>query len=111
MLHGRLVLSGCDDFLTDYEGIGGYGEFRPRPGLGYLASIDRDTGEIVEMKMIPFSMRRLRLERATAADGRWLAAVLSREGRRWGTTVHVASHGTLCLRWESAWQAPSRVPL
>jgi poly-gamma-glutamate synthesis protein (capsule biosynthesis protein) len=108
---GRLVLYGCGDFLTDYEGIRGYGEFRPDLALGYLASIDRDTGEIVEMKMIPFSMRRLRLERATAEDGRWLAAVLSREGRRWGTTVYVASHGTLCLRWESDRQAASRVPL
>jgi poly-gamma-glutamate capsule biosynthesis protein CapA/YwtB (metallophosphatase superfamily) len=75
--------------------------YRRRVVLVYLVTIDSDTGEIVEMNLIPFSMRRLHLNRAPPEDGRGLAEVLWREGRRWRTTVRVATDGTLCLRWEA----------
>src|SRR6266566_4103575 len=40
---GRLVLYGCGDFLTDYEGISGYEEFRADLAMMYLVELDSQT--------------------------------------------------------------------
>jgi hypothetical protein len=43
-------------------------------------------------------MRRMRLERAAPADAEWLAGVLSRTGRSFGSAVRPAG-GLLRLSW------------
>jgi poly-gamma-glutamate synthesis protein (capsule biosynthesis protein) len=96
---GRPVLYGCGDFLTDYEGIGGYEEFRNDLGLMYFVTIDPSRAELVRLEMTPTQMRRFRVNRAPSADAQWLADVLSREGARFGTRVEVTADGRLALRW------------
>jgi poly-gamma-glutamate synthesis protein (capsule biosynthesis protein) len=64
----KLVLYGCGDFLNDYEGIRGYEEFRPDIALAYLPTIDPTTGRLLELRMVPWSVRRMRLENATPED-------------------------------------------
>jgi len=45
------MLYGCGDFLNDYEGIGGYEDYRDDLGLMYFASMDPSTGKLVELQM------------------------------------------------------------
>jgi poly-gamma-glutamate synthesis protein (capsule biosynthesis protein) len=81
--HGRLILYGCGDFINDYEGISGYGEFRPELSLMYFAETDPRSGSVTGLTMTPLRIRRLRLERAPE-EAAWLAArlgSLSRGGR------------------------------
>lgn len=85
---GRLILYGCGDFITDYEGIEGYEQFRGDLSLAYLPSFDAD-GSLFALDILPYQLRRFRLERARAADVSWLKATLDRESVRFGT--HVAA--------------------
>jgi poly-gamma-glutamate synthesis protein (capsule biosynthesis protein) len=97
----RLILYGCGDLLTDYEGIAGYEEYRGDLGLLYFPRLDRHSGRLRALSMTPTRLERLRVNRASAAEARWLAGVLSREGRRFGTRVEVAAdEGALSLAWD-----------
>jgi poly-gamma-glutamate synthesis protein (capsule biosynthesis protein) len=97
----RLILYGCGDLLTDYEGIAGYEEYRGGLGLMYFPRLDRRSGRLRGLMMTPTRLERLRVIRASAAEARWLAGVLSRESRRFGTRVEAAGDdGVLSLDWD-----------
>ena len=90
----RLILYGCGDFITDYEGISGYEEFRPELSVAYLPQVTAQ-GALTGMTMIPFRMRKFRLNRATAEDARWLQARLERESSGFATHVRLNADGIL----------------
>ncbi len=99
----RAILYGCGDFLNDYEGISGHREFRPDLVLMYLVTVeaDGDGGESsVELTLVPFRLRKLRLQRADPEEAGWLAETLNREGRSLGTRLELgdAESGPV-LRW------------
>jgi poly-gamma-glutamate synthesis protein (capsule biosynthesis protein) len=96
---GRLILYGCGDFLDDYEGIGGYEAFRGDLGVMYFVTLDRRSGRLVSLRLLPTRMERFRVCRAGGADGRVLAAMLAREGRPFGTSVEEQKDGSLELIW------------
>jgi poly-gamma-glutamate synthesis protein (capsule biosynthesis protein) len=91
------ILYGCGDFLNDYEGIGGYEEFRSHLVLMYFVTLDPRTGNVLRLKMTPLEIRRFRLQRAGSRDALWLRDVLTREG---GTRVIVDNDGRLELKWQ-----------
>ena len=95
----RLVLYGAGDFLNDYEGIGGYEAFRGDLVLMYLPTIDPAQGALIGLDMMPFRLRRFRLEHAALDDARWLGGVLRREGAPLGTDVALTGEGLLRLSW------------
>lgn len=94
----RLILYGCGDLINDYEGIGGYEEYRPDLGIIILATLDAD-GRLVEARLLPFRRRRFRLWRATAEEAGWLARRLSRVSRKGGIVVALRPDETLEVRW------------
>jgi poly-gamma-glutamate synthesis protein (capsule biosynthesis protein) len=94
---GKLVLYGCGDFIDDYEGITGYEEYRDDLRLLYLADLDDKTGRLAALRMTPFQTRQLRLHRASAADSSWLGSTLNRVSRRFASSVHVSTDGSLVL--------------
>lgn len=96
---GKLVLYGCGDFINDYEGIGGYEQFRPDLVLAYFPQVRPENGALAALEMVPFQVRRLHLLRASSEAAGWMAAALSREGARLGTHVDVTSQSTLRLSW------------
>ena len=96
---GKLILYGCGDFINDYEGIGGYEEFRGDISVMYFVRMDAASGRLVGLRMMPLQMRRFQLHRATLRDARWLEGTLTNEGRRFGTRVESAADGALLLRW------------
>jgi poly-gamma-glutamate capsule biosynthesis protein CapA/YwtB (metallophosphatase superfamily) len=95
---GKPVLYGCGDFLNDYEGIGGYEEFRADLGLMYLLSMQPTTGELVEVRMIPTQIKRFRINRASQRDSLWLRGRLDRECQHLGTRVALGNNH-FSLEW------------
>ncbi len=96
----RLILYGCGDFLNDYEGIGGYEEFRADLSLMYFATVNSANGKLVSLQMTPTQVRRFRVNRAPSAAAMWLINTLNREGASFGTRVKLDSDGRLSLHWE-----------
>jgi poly-gamma-glutamate synthesis protein (capsule biosynthesis protein) len=84
---GRLILYGCGDCIDDYEGITGHESYRSELRLLYFATVEAGTGVLARLRMVPMRTRKMRLEHATAADAGWLAALLDRISRRFGTQV------------------------
>jgi poly-gamma-glutamate capsule biosynthesis protein CapA/YwtB (metallophosphatase superfamily) len=95
----RPILYGCGDLLNDYEGIGGYAQFRSDLALLYFLHMDPTTGKLVGLQMAPMQVRHLRINRASVPDALWLSDTLNREGRQFGTRVEVGPGDTLTLRW------------
>jgi poly-gamma-glutamate capsule biosynthesis protein CapA/YwtB (metallophosphatase superfamily) len=99
VVHGKLVLYGCGDFINDYEGIGGYEAYGPDFALMYFPVLDAATGDLVELQLVAMRRRRLRLQRANEAERRWLAQTLRREGEPFGTGIRVQADDSFSLTW------------
>jgi poly-gamma-glutamate synthesis protein (capsule biosynthesis protein) len=95
----RLILYGCGDFLTDYEGISGYEMFRGDLALMYLVDLDLQSGRLIAARLVPMQMRRFRLERASASDARWLFNLLNDLGTRFGTGARLEEDNSFTLQW------------
>jgi Putative enzyme of poly-gamma-glutamate biosynthesis (capsule formation) len=95
----RLILYGCGDFLTDYEGISGYEMFRGDLAVMYLIELDSCSGELITSQVVPMRMRRFRLERASVADAKWLCDLLNKLGERFGTGTRLEADNRLMLEW------------
>nr|WP_275588474.1 CapA family protein [Microlunatus panaciterrae] len=95
----RLILYGCGDFIDDYEGIRGHEAYRDDLRLLYLASVDAATGALVELQMVPFQARQMRLCRASEEDAGWLGDRLTRVSRDLGSQIEVLADGSLTLHW------------
>jgi poly-gamma-glutamate capsule biosynthesis protein CapA/YwtB (metallophosphatase superfamily) len=96
---GKLVLYGCGDLIDDYEGIGGHAQYRVDLALLYLVRLDRSTGELQRLEMIPMRRQRFRLNTAQSEDIDWLGTTLDRESRRLGVGVTRSDRDTLRLDW------------
>lgn len=95
---GRLILYGCGDFVTDYEGISGYEQFRGDLSVMYLPEFQA-TGALSALRMVPFQMRKFRLNHAAPGDARWLQQRLERESASFGTHVVLNPDNSLSLAW------------
>ncbi len=96
----RLILYGCGDFLNDYEGIGGYEEFRADLSLMYFAEVNSTSGKLVGLQMTPTRVKRFQVNRASRAEALCLQNTLNREGASFGTRVELESNGRLTLHWK-----------
>jgi poly-gamma-glutamate capsule biosynthesis protein CapA/YwtB (metallophosphatase superfamily) len=96
---GRLILYGCGDFLNDYEGIGGFAEYRPDLVLLYLPTLAPADGELRRLVLAPFRIRRFRLHAASVEEAGWLQARLGRETAHAGIRLVLGSDGLLRAEW------------
>jgi poly-gamma-glutamate capsule biosynthesis protein CapA/YwtB (metallophosphatase superfamily) len=99
---GKPILYGCGDFVNDYEGIAGYREFRGHLVLGYFATLDSVSGNLLRFEMAPLEIRRFRLHHAAAQDAAWLSDLLTREGRPMGTQTNLDARNRLILSWQKS---------
>ena len=95
----RLILYGCGDFLSDYEGISGYEQFRDDLTLMYLVDVDPLQGRLLKARLVPMQIRRFRLNRASAEDSQWLCDLLNRLGAPFGTRAQLDADHSLILQW------------
>ena len=97
VFNDHLVIYGCGDFVTDYEGISGYEMFRGDLALMHLIDIDSRSGELIAARLVPMHMRRFRLERASVADTLWLCDRLNQLGKPFGTGARLDKETSLIL--------------
>lgn len=95
---GRLVLYGAGDFLNDYEGIGGYEEFRGDLSLMYFVNIDPLSGKTIRLKMVPMQIRQFSLRHASREDAMWIREMLTMASERFGTRFEINKKNILSLR-------------
>lgn len=96
---GKPIIYGCGDFINDYEGIGGYEQYRGDLSLMYFLELNPATVQLTSLKMKPMRMKNLRVNNASAMEARWLMDMLNREGKKFGTRVEMKDDGTLVLKW------------
>lgn len=96
----RPILYGSGDFLNDYEGISGYGEFRDDLALMYFTAVTPEDGTLFRFRIVPLRIRRFRLEPASPEDLLWLKGMLDREGRSLGTRAELVGGGMIELHWK-----------
>ena len=102
VFNGRLILYGCGDFATDYEGISGHpaaAGFRGDLALMYLIELDSSSGELITARLVPMRMTRFRLERTSVADAEWLCNRLNELGKAFRTGVRLDEDSSLMLQW------------
>jgi poly-gamma-glutamate synthesis protein (capsule biosynthesis protein) len=93
----RPILYGCGDFLNDYEGISGHESFRPELALMYFPTLDAATGKLARLALTPTRIGRFRVNLAEDEEAAWLAALLEREGRGFGTRVERGARNRLVV--------------
>jgi poly-gamma-glutamate synthesis protein (capsule biosynthesis protein) len=98
LYRGRLILYGCGDLITDYEGITGHEEYRTDLVLAYLVTVDTMADETVSLSMAPFRVRRFRLETPSADDVAWLAWNVTRISGPYGVRLEPLASGALRAR-------------
>ena len=96
----KAILYGCGDLLNDYEGIAGHDAFRGELALMYFPTLSADTGDVLELTMVPTHTRRFRINRASTEDAQWLQRRMDRECAKLGAHVTQVPDGTLELQWE-----------
>ena len=96
---GKLVLYGCGDFIDDYEGIPGHEDFRDDLVLMYFPVVDSPAGHLIQLRMVPMRIRKMRLSRASAAETEWLRDRLTAISGAFGSRAEIAPDGSLRLQW------------
>ncbi len=96
----KLILYGCGDLLTDYEGIRGYEQYRDDLNLMYFVSVNPATGQLINLQMTPTQIKNMRLNRASTTDTLGLRDVLNRQGKKFRDRVKLNPDNTLTLQWE-----------
>jgi poly-gamma-glutamate synthesis protein (capsule biosynthesis protein) len=95
----RLILYGCGDFITDYEGIGAYEAFRGDLAVMYLPNLDAATACLLDLRMLVFQSHRFRLAHAVSDDVAWLARMLDGQSAEFGTHIVRNPDNTLSAVW------------
>ena len=96
----KLIIYGCGDFLNDYEGIGGYEEYRGGLTLMYFPSVDPLTGKLKDLHLIPMQIKNFKLNRVSREDAQWLGDMLKREGRALGVGAVREEGNRLIVSWD-----------
>ena len=74
-------------WLHSYEGISGYEEYRDDLVLMYLVTMQPRSGKLVRFEMVPFQIKRFRLNYVSSGDAQWLKRTMNRECARFGGHV------------------------
>jgi len=95
----KLILYGCGDFINDYEGIAGNERYRDDLVLMFFPSIDSATGRLMALQIFPLQIRKLRLNRPSSEDARWVCDTLNRINGSFGVRVELTSDRMLTMAW------------
>jgi poly-gamma-glutamate capsule biosynthesis protein CapA/YwtB (metallophosphatase superfamily) len=96
---GKLVLYGCGDFTNDNEGINGGGPARSDLVCLYAATLE-DSGNLRDLEVRPYRIRRFRLCRMNDEEREWLRDFLNRRSQPFHTRFVSAAR----QHWHLAWQ-------
>lgn len=94
---GKLILYGCGDLINDYEGIGGYAEFRDDLCALYFADVNEADGLLSSLTIVPFQIHLFSLHRARFKDAWWLQSTLNNVSAGFETRLSLNPDGALSL--------------
>jgi poly-gamma-glutamate synthesis protein (capsule biosynthesis protein) len=66
----------------------------------YFVTVDASDGNLLDLTMTPFEIRRFQLHRVGSQEATWLRDVLTREGKCMGTEVSLEGGNRLALQWQ-----------
>jgi poly-gamma-glutamate capsule biosynthesis protein CapA/YwtB (metallophosphatase superfamily) len=95
---GKLILYGRGDFIDDYEGIGGYEQYRPDLRLVLFADLTADTAVLTRLRMMPLQAAAGGCTRRRTGTRIWLGAQIDLNSRAFGSHVGCHPDGTLVLQ-------------
>jgi len=95
---GGVIFYGCGDFVNDYEGISGHEEYRGDLAPLYRVRFGLRPERHADVSVIPYQRKRMRLQRASARDARWLQANLREQSVVFGTEIHLEDDLSLTVR-------------
>ena len=98
---GKLILYGCGDLITDYEGISGYEAFRGDLGLLYFPTLSARDGSLLSLELVPTRMQRFQLVRPGAREVQYLQDLLNRECSAAGLRFEKVGDTVLRLRFKA----------
>ncbi|XP_013397781.1 uncharacterized protein LOC106164428 [Lingula anatina] len=86
---GKLIIYGCGDFLNDYEGIfhPDHVPYRSELSLMYLVDLDPETGDLVNLLMVPTMTKKMCVRRAEEEGVKWLHETMHMECKKLGGGV------------------------
>lgn len=82
---GKVIIYGCGDFVTDYEGIGGYERYRPSLAPMYFVTVNLHSRQVERLEIGLMRLRRFRLTKSGASERRWLRNKLNEFGKEFAT--------------------------
>jgi len=82
---GKVIIYGCGDFVTDYEGIGGYERYRPWLAPMYFVTVNLHSRQVERLEIELMHLRRFQLTKSSARDRRWLQNKLNEFGNEFAT--------------------------
>ncbi len=94
---GKLIIYGAGDLINDYEGIGGYEDWRGDLGALYFATCSVHDGTLRSLRIAPMHLNKMRLARASIADLRWFERRLNQISRSFGAGFVIDDGGFLVL--------------
>lgn len=97
----KLILYGCGDFITDYEGLRAYENYRGDLSLMYFADVEIATGKLRKLRIIPMKLKKFSLEKAGQQDTDWLLKCLNHEGLRFGTEFFKKNNSLMLKQLDS----------
>jgi poly-gamma-glutamate capsule biosynthesis protein CapA/YwtB (metallophosphatase superfamily) len=95
LYRGKFVLFGCSDLINDYEGLRRNEQLRP--DLVTLHLIGVEGGAVRDLRILPLRIRRMRLQRATSSEARWLCRQVTGHSATLGVAWQLAPDGTIRL--------------
>jgi len=97
---GKLILYGCGDLITDYEGISGYEAFRGDLGLMYFPTLSARDGSLLSLELVPTRMERFQLVRPGSREVQYMQDLLNRECSQAGLRFEKSEQGVLRLQFK-----------
>lgn len=70
----KLILFGCGDLISDYEGITGYETYRPELKVLFCPNLSPISGELDSLKLCYYKVKGLEILQANQEERQWLEA-------------------------------------
>ena len=94
---GRPIFYGCGDFITDYEGVGGYEEFRDDLVLMYFVGFETRPFKVQKLELVCLQIHRFRLRRASPQDIRWMQGRLNETSKTFSTRFELTKQNVIFI--------------
>ncbi len=91
-----LILYGCGDLINDYEGIGGWEQFKSDLSLMYFLTFDAHC-QLKQLELVPMVRKNFTLHYANKDECQWMAKKLTECSQDFKTSFELNDHVIQCI--------------